>query len=590
MLRETVGLGPLEDLIADPAVEEVMVNAADEVYVERDGRIERAEVEFAGEQQVRDTIERILAPTGRRVDELAPMADARLADGSRVNVVVPPLAVDGAAISIRRFGAERPGPDARATGSVAPEAARILEEAVRGRRTLLVTGGTGSGKTTLLNAVSAWIDPRDRVITIEDAAELRLRQPHVVRLESRPPSVEGGRGHDPRPPAERAAHAAGPDRDRRGPWTGGAGPAHRAQHRSRGALSTLHANSPEDALRRLETLALMAGVGLPHDAIRDQVLRGIDLVAHLAATPRVRGGSCRSPRWSRQRARSPCARSGRRVTPAVLVAALAGGLAAVAARDAARSAPAAMRWIGEAFEPLRAPARGLRAERGGARRLGLLVGAVLLFAGAWMLGPAPAAPLAACRPRRRELGARLPNQALPTCRRGRAPADRTATADALAAGRSARAYRRRRRIARRPGGGGDIRVRADLDLGAPLENALAGLRQRIRSPRVDSFCAVLLSQRIAGGDLVSLLRRYADAAAARDRLAADARPAPPRPGSPGLLVAAMPTGAAVLAELLEPGFVAGRILADPASLALLAARRRPPARRVRRDPSAQRIG
>jgi pilus assembly protein CpaF len=283
VLRETVGLGPLEDLLADPAVEEVMVNGASEVYVERGGRIEPADVRFAGEQQVRDTIERILAPTGRRVDELSPMADARLADGSRVNVVVPPLAVDGAAISIRRFGADRPGPsELVAMGSVAPAAAEILEEAVRGRRTVLVTGGTGSGKTTLLNAVSAWIDPRERVITIEDAAELRLRQPHVVRLESRPPSVEG-RGEVTIRDLLRNALRMRPDRivigEVRGPEALDLLTALNTGHD--GALSTLHANSPEDALRRLETLALMAGVGLPHDAIRDQVLRGIDLVAHL---------------------------------------------------------------------------------------------------------------------------------------------------------------------------------------------------------------------------------------------------------------------------------------------------------------------
>ena len=287
VLRETVGLGPLEELLADPAVEEVMVNAADEVYVERGGRIERAAVGFAGEQQVRDTIERILAPTGRRVDELSPMADARLADGSRVNVVVPPLAVDGAAISIRRFGAERPGPaELVAAGSVASAAAGILEDAVRDRRTVLVTGGTGSGKTTLLNAVSAWIDPRERVITIEDAAELRLRQPHVVRLESRPPSVEG-RGEVTIRDLLRNALRMRPDRivigEVRGPEALDLLTALNTGHE--GALSTLHANSPEDALRRLETLALMAGVGLPHDAIRDQVLRGIDLVAHLRRDP-----------------------------------------------------------------------------------------------------------------------------------------------------------------------------------------------------------------------------------------------------------------------------------------------------------------
>ena len=287
VLRETVGLGPLEELLADPAVDEVMVNGADHVYVERGGRIEPADVRFASEEHVRQTIERILAPTGRRVDELAPMADARLADGSRVNVVVPPLAVDGPAISIRRFGAERPGPaELIALGSLTRDAAELLEGAVRARRTILVSGGTGSGKTTLLNAVSAWIDPAERVITIEDAAELRLRQPHVVRLESRPASVEG-RGEITIRDLLRNALRMRPDRivigEVRGPEALDLLTALNTGHD--GALSTLHANSPEDALRRLETLALMAGVGLPHDAVRDQVSRGIDVIAHLRREP-----------------------------------------------------------------------------------------------------------------------------------------------------------------------------------------------------------------------------------------------------------------------------------------------------------------
>ncbi len=287
VLRETVGLGPLEDLLADPAVEELMVNGHERVYVERAGRVEAAPVSFGSERDVREAIERILAPTGRRVDELSPMADARLADGSRVNVVVPPLAIDGPAISIRRFGAQRPGPDELvASGSMAPAAAVLLERAVRERRTVLVTGGTGSGKTTLLNALSAWIDPAERVITIEDAAELRLRQPHVVRLESRPPSVEG-RGEVTIRDLLRNALRMRPDRIVIGEVRGAEAldllTALNTGHD--GALSTLHANSSEDALRRIETLALMAGVGLPHDAIRDQVVRGIDLVAHLRREP-----------------------------------------------------------------------------------------------------------------------------------------------------------------------------------------------------------------------------------------------------------------------------------------------------------------
>src|SRR5829696_4253410 len=195
ILREAIGLGPLEELLAEPSVEEVMVNGHERVYVERGGRLERTEVRFESEQALRDAIERILAPLGRRVDELSPMVDARLEDGSRVNVIVPPLAIDGPSISIRRFAAVRPGPEELVEfGTLTPELRHQLEAAVRARRSILVSGGTGSGKTTLLNALSAFIEPSERVITIEDAAELQLRQPHVVRLESRPANVEG-RGH-----------------------------------------------------------------------------------------------------------------------------------------------------------------------------------------------------------------------------------------------------------------------------------------------------------------------------------------------------------------------------------------------------------
>jgi pilus assembly protein CpaF len=283
ILRDTVGLGPLEELLADPEVEEVMVNGHESVYVERRGRIEAADVGFPSEEALRDAIERILAPVGRRVDELSPMADARLADGSRVNVVIPPLAVDGPALSVRRFAPERPGPgELVASGTLAPELAEMLEAAVRGRRNVLVSGGTGSGKTTLLNALSAWIDPAERVVTIEDAAELRLRQPHVVRLESRPASVEG-RGEVTIRDLLRNALRMRPDRIVIGEVRGAEAldllTALNTGHD--GALSTVHANSPGDALRRLETLALMAGVGLPHDAIREQLARGVDLVVHM---------------------------------------------------------------------------------------------------------------------------------------------------------------------------------------------------------------------------------------------------------------------------------------------------------------------
>jgi pilus assembly protein CpaF len=284
ILRDTVGLGPLEELMADPRVEEVMVNGPDEVYVERAGRIERTDVRFASEGELRDAIERILTPLGRRIDELSPMVDARLDDGSRVNVVIPPLAVAGPSVSIRRFAAARPDPEELVRiGSLAPEARELLEAAVRARRSILITGGTGSGKTTLLNALSSYIGREERVITIEDAAELALRQPHVVRLETRPSSVEG-RGEVTIRDLLRNALRMRPDRIVIGEVRGAEAldllTALNTGHD--GALSTLHANSPEDSLRRLETLSLMAGVGLPHDAIREQVARGIEIVVHLA--------------------------------------------------------------------------------------------------------------------------------------------------------------------------------------------------------------------------------------------------------------------------------------------------------------------
>jgi pilus assembly protein CpaF len=287
VIRDSVGLGPLEILLADPAVEEVMVNGPDRVFVERGGRIEQTAIAFADEEELRNAIERILAPLGRRVDELSPMVDARLADGSRVNVVIPPLAIDGPAISIRRFGAERPGPDRLVElGTLDPHQRQLLEEAVRAQRSILVSGGTGSGKTTLLNALSSFLAPEERVVTIEDAAELRLQQPHVVRLESRPAGVEG-RGEVTIRDLLRNALRMRPDRivigEVRGQEALDLLTALNTGHD--GALSTIHANSPRDAIARLETLALMAGVGLPHEAIAEQVRRGIDLLVHLQRMP-----------------------------------------------------------------------------------------------------------------------------------------------------------------------------------------------------------------------------------------------------------------------------------------------------------------
>ena len=287
VVRDSVGLGPLEILLADPLVEEVMVNGPDRVFVERGGRIESTPITFADEEELRNAIERILAPLGRRVDELSPMVDARLADGSRVNVVIPPLAIDGPAVSIRRFGAARPGPDRLVELGTLDLAQRArLEEAVRERRSILVSGGTGSGKTTLLGALSSFVGPEERVVTIEDAAELRLQQPHVVRLESRPAGVEE-RGEVTIRDLLRNALRMQPNRivigEVRGPEALDLLTALNTGHD--GALSTVHANSPRDAIARLETLALMAGVGLPHEAIAEQVRRGIDLVVHLRRLP-----------------------------------------------------------------------------------------------------------------------------------------------------------------------------------------------------------------------------------------------------------------------------------------------------------------
>jgi pilus assembly protein CpaF len=287
IVRLATGLGPLEPLLADPSVDEVMVNGFSEVWVERRGRVERASASFGSEAELMHAIERVLAPLGRRVDEASPMCDARLPDGSRVNVVVPPLAVDGACMTIRRF---RPQgfalEDLVANGTMPLAVSEFLAECVRARAAVLVSGGTGSGKTTTLNALSGAIPDGERIVTVEDAAELALRQEHVVRLEARPPNVEG-RGEVTIRALVRNALRMRPDRIVVGEVRGGEAldmlSALTTGHE--GSLTTVHATSASEALRRIETLALMAGVGLPHEAIRDQVGAAIELVVHQRRMP-----------------------------------------------------------------------------------------------------------------------------------------------------------------------------------------------------------------------------------------------------------------------------------------------------------------
>jgi pilus assembly protein CpaF len=278
------GLGPLEPLLADPSVDEVMVNGPRAVYVERAGKLERAGVQFTGEAELMHAIERVLAPLGRRVDEASPLCDARLPDGSRVHVVIPPLSLSGPCLTVRRFRREGFSLRQLVANRTLPAAlAELLAVCVAARASILVSGGTGSGKTTTLNALSGAIPGEERIVTIEDAAELRLRQRHVVRLEARPANLEG-RGEVTIRQLVRNALRMRPDRIVVGEVRGAEAldmlQALNTGHD--GSLTTVHANSPEDALRRVETLALMAGVGLPHSAVREQAARALDLIVHQA--------------------------------------------------------------------------------------------------------------------------------------------------------------------------------------------------------------------------------------------------------------------------------------------------------------------
>jgi pilus assembly protein CpaF len=287
VVDEALGLGPLEALLRDPEVTEVMVCGPRRVFVERRGRIAPAAARFQDDAHLLHVIDRILAPLGRRVDEASPMVDARLPDGSRVNAVIPPLALDGPALTIRRFaGRALTGEDLVGLGTIDEPMLELLAVAVRARRNLLVTGGTGSGKTTTLAALAAFVPPAERLVTIEDAAELRIPLPHVVRLESRPPSLEGAGAVSIRALVRNALRMR-PDRIVVGEVRGGEAldmlTAMTTGHE--GSLSTLHASSPADALRRVHTLALMGDLDLPYRAVADQVASALDLVVHQARLP-----------------------------------------------------------------------------------------------------------------------------------------------------------------------------------------------------------------------------------------------------------------------------------------------------------------
>lgn len=282
VVYELVGFGPLEPLLEDESVSEVMVNGPSQVYAERYGTLTLTGAAFDDDAHLRRIIERILAPLGRRIDEASPMADGRLPDGSRVNVVLPPLAVHGPVLTIRKFARQPLGIDALVRGgTVTPAVAAFLRAAVLGRLSILVSGGTGSGKTTTLNALSSFIPEGERILTIEDAAELQLQQAHVVTLESRPPNLEG-RGEITIRHLVRNALRMRPDRILLGEVRGlEAFDLLQALNTGHdGSLSTIHANSPRDALSRLETMTLLAGTALPLRAVREQIASAVHLVLH----------------------------------------------------------------------------------------------------------------------------------------------------------------------------------------------------------------------------------------------------------------------------------------------------------------------
>ena len=282
--HELFGLGPLEPLLKDPTISDILVNSHDTIYIERRGKIEATNVRFKDDEHLMRVIERIVSSVGRRIDESSPMVDARLQDGSRVNAIIPPLSIDGPVLSIRRFGAEPLRMSALIeTKALTKDIADMLQMVVTARLNVLISGGTGAGKTTLLNALSAYIPENERIVTIEDSAELQLQQPHVVRLETRPPNIEG-RGEVTQRDLVRNALRMRPDRIVIGEVRGGEAidmlQAMNTGHD--GSLTTVHANTPRDALARLETMIQMTGMRLSDRAMRQQVAAAINLVIQVA--------------------------------------------------------------------------------------------------------------------------------------------------------------------------------------------------------------------------------------------------------------------------------------------------------------------
>jgi pilus assembly protein CpaF len=280
---DLLGYGPLEQLLADPSLTEIMCNAYDDIYIERNGKLVHVDVTFSDEAHLRQIIEKIVASVGRRIDESSPMVDARLPDGSRVNAIIPPVAVHSPTLTIRRFPAEPYGmKDLINFGSITLDAAMFLEACVRGKLNVLVSGGTGTGKTTMLNVLTEFVSDDERIVTIEDAAEIRLHQPHVITLEARPANIEGA-GQITIRDLVRNSLRMRPDRiivgEVRGPETLDMLQAMNTGHE--GSLTTVHCNSPRDGLARLETMVMMAGYDLPLRAIRAQIASALDVIIHI---------------------------------------------------------------------------------------------------------------------------------------------------------------------------------------------------------------------------------------------------------------------------------------------------------------------